>query len=611
MNASKFFLPLTLITAWLASAPAATLFIPVDEILPGMVGTGVTVFEGSTREEFKAHIIGVLRNVSAPRRNLILARLEGGPLAQMGVIQGMSGSPVYIEGKLAGAVSYALGAFAKEPIAGITPIEEMLEAVALPATRPPVQQARLDLPITREGLARVLRAAFARTAPFAERPGDVVGVGLSRAVAAQTGMMLRPIATPVVLGGFSGDILDMMSNVFRDNGFVPIVAGAAGRVPQATEPLSAGDPVAVSLITGDLLMAGTGTVTLVDGERVHAFGHSFYNLGPTQFPMSRAYVHTLLPSLLSSLKITGVGDVVGVFEQDRATAIAGTLGQGPRLIPITLRLESADRSSDQTFNFEIVNDQFFTPVLTYMSILSTLTSYARQFGTATFTVQGTAKLKDHENLAFEDIFTGNSASVEAATYVAAPITFVMGNDFTPVELEEIALTITSTEQPRTATLERVWLDEARPRAGQTVTLKMLTRSYRGEVELQTIPIRIPANATGTLSVLVADGGALAQWEQREVRRPLQPQSVDQMIRVLNDAGKNNRLYVRLLRPDAGAVVNGEMLSSLPPSVLAVFEADRNGGSFIPLRSATIGEWQVATEDAVRGSRLLPLNLETP
>ena len=298
MNASKFFLPLTLITAWLASAPAATLFIPVDEILPGMVGTGVTVFEGSTREEFKAHIIGVLRNVSAPRRNLILARLEGGPLAQMGVIQGMSGSPVYIEGKLAGAVSYALGAFAKEPIAGITPIEEMLEAVALPATRPPVQQARLDLPITREGLARVLRAAFARTAPFAERPGDVVGVGLSRAVAAQTGMMLRPIATPVVLGGFSGDILDMMSNVFRDNGFVPIVAGAAGRVPQATEPLSAGDPVAVSLITGDLLMAGTGTVTLVDGERVHAFGHSFYNLGPTQFPMSRAYVHTLLPSFV-------------------------------------------------------------------------------------------------------------------------------------------------------------------------------------------------------------------------------------------------------------------------------------------------------------------------
>ena len=199
MNARRLFLPLVLITAWLASAPAATLFVSVDEILPGMVGTGVTVFEGSTREEFRVHIIGVLRNVSAPRRNLILARLEGGPLEQTGVIQGMSGSPVYIDGKLVGAVSYALGAFAKEPIAGITPIEEMLEAVALPATRPPVQQARLDLPITRDGLARVLRAAVGRTAPFAERPDHIVGVGLSHAAAAQTGMMLRPIATPVVL----------------------------------------------------------------------------------------------------------------------------------------------------------------------------------------------------------------------------------------------------------------------------------------------------------------------------------------------------------------------------------------------------------------------------
>ena len=206
-------------------------------------------------------------------------------------------------------------------------------------------------------------------------------------------------------------------------------------------------------------MAGTGTVTLVEGERVYAFGHPFYNVGPTQFPMSRAYVHTLLPSLMSSLKIAGVGDVVGVFEQDRATAVAGTLGQGPRLIPITLRLESADRNSGQTFNFEIVNDQLFTPVLTYMSILSTLTSYERQFGTATFTVQGTAELKDHENLAFEDVFTGNSSSVAVATYIAAPITFVLGNDFSSVELEQIALTITSSEQPRTATLERVWLDE--------------------------------------------------------------------------------------------------------------------------------------------------------
>ena len=611
MTVRRILLPLCLIIVWLASAPASTLLFPLDDVRPGMVGTGVTVFEGSTREEFKAHIVGVLRNVAGPRRDLILARLEGGPLERTGVIQGMSGSPVYIDGRLVGAVSYALGPFAKEPIAGITPIAEMLKAVDVPGSRPPVRSARLELPITREGLARALGASLARSAPFAQRPGDVLGIGLPPAAAAQTGMMLRPIATPVVLGGFSHDVVAMLSDVFRESGLAPVMAGATGPAPPATESLQAGDPVGISLISGDLLMAATGTVTLVDGDRVYAFGHPFYNLGPTRFPMNRAFVHTLLPSLLTSLKIASVGEVVGVFEQDRATGVAGTLGEGPRLIPMALRLESADGRLDQTFDFQIVDDQLFTPVLTYVSILSTLTSYERQFGAATLTVQGKAELKDYADLAFEDVFTGDAPSIGAATYIAAPITLVLDNDLTSVELESIDLAITSTEQPRTATLERVWLDEIRPRAGQTVPLKVLTRSYRGDDVLRTIPIQLPANASGTLSVLVADGSALTQWEQREVRRPLQAQSVDQMIRVLNNARKNNRLYVRLLRPDPGAVVNGELLPSLPASVLAVLEADRSGGSFIPLRNATIGEWEVATEYAVRGSRLLTLNVEAP
>jgi hypothetical protein len=251
----------------------------------------------------------------------------------------------------------------------------------------------------------------------------------------------------------------------------------------------------------------------------------------------------------------------------------------------------------------------FTPLLTYVSILNTLRSYEREFGAATFTVKGKTIVKDHGALAFEDVFTGESPSMGAAAAVAGPITFLLGNDLAPVELERVDIAISSTEQPRRTVLERVWVDEVRPRPGTTIPLKILTRSYRGEETVRTLPIDIPANATGTLSLLVSDGAQLAQWEQREMRQTLaSQQNIPQMIRALNNARRNNRLYVRLLNAGAGAVVNGETLSSLPPSVLAVLEADRNGGNFTPLRSAAVGQWEVQTEYAVSGSRLLTISV---
>lgn len=599
---------LLLVFATLASLPASTPQMAVDEIRPGMVGTGVTVFRGATREEFKVEIIGVLKNVVGPRRNLILARLEGGPLASTGVIAGMSGSPVYVDGRLIGAVSYSLGAFSKEPIAGITPVAEMTETAALPNARPPSQRARVEWPVSPENLVRALRDAFLPPDPFAERPSDVQAAGLPGPAAAHFGVNLRPISMPLVMGGFTADASQLLSIVFADRGFVPVAGGASAFAPDVKPPLQPGDAVGISLISGDLSLAGAGTVTLVDGDRVFAFGHPFYNLGPTAFPMTRAHIETVLPSLFTSTKIASIGEVIGTFQQDRATAIAGTLGPGPALIPIKIGLDSG-RGLRKSFRFDVVQDQLFTPLLTFVTILNTLRSYEREFGAATFTVKGTATVKGHGEISFEDIFTGDSPSIGAATYVVGPLTFLLSNDLAPVEIEAVDISIASTEQPRTATLERVWLDEIRPRAGRTVSLKVLTRSYRGDETIRTIPIEIPANASGSLSILVSEGTRLAQMEQRELRQALQPQSIGQMIRVFNKARKNNRLYVKLLSADAGAVVNGEALSSLPPSVLAILEGDRSGGNFVPLRSATVGEWELATDSAVRGSRLLTIDVE--
>jgi hypothetical protein len=355
-------------------------------------------------------------------------------------------------------------------------------------------------------------------------------------------------------------------------------------------------------------MGATGTVTEVVGNRVYAFGHPFFNLGPVQFPMTKAYVHTLLPSLTSSMKIATAGDVIGIVQQDRATTIAGLLGSGPGMIPVKLSLES-ERGFKKSFEFQVVNDQLFTPLFTYASILSTLTSYERETGAATFNVKGTMDVKAHGKVNIEDLFSGDRASLSTAQSVMAPLTFLLGNDFEPIEIQAVDLTIQSTEQPRTATIERVWLDGVRPRAGRTVPLKVLMRTYRGDEVVRTVPIDIPANATGSLSVMVSDGSRLAQWERREVRQPTEPRSVPQLMRTLNTLRKNNRLYVRLLASDAGAVVSGEPLSSLPPSVLGVLETDRSTGDFVPLRSATLGEWNLPTEFAVVGSRTLTMTLD--
>jgi len=604
---------IAVVACWVISLPAATRYMPVDEIRPGMAGIGRTVFEGSKVDEFRAHILGVLRNVAGPRRDIILARLEGGPLASTGVIAGMSGSPVYIDGRMIGAVAYSLGQFSKEPIAGITPIAEMREVAALPAHRPAVRQAKLQLPVTREGLAAALRTAFAWAHPFAERPDDVQvlgpGAGLP-AGAGAVGTMLTPIATPLVMSGFQAPVADTIAGAFRDVGFLPMSGGA----PQAGEPrassatLQPGDPVGVDLIGGDLSLGATGTVTEVDGDQVFAFGHPFYNLGPTEFPMTKAYVYALLPSLLSSSKISTTGEIIGTFQQDRSTAIAGTLGRKPRTIPVNLTLET-ERGLRRQFHYQVVNDQMFTPLLTYVSILNTLSSYERDYGAVTYSVRGEAFVSKHDPVKLEDIFAGDQPSVGAATYIVAPIAFLLGNDFEKVDIDHVDLSIKTNDQPRTAKLERVWLDAVRTRAGDTVPLKMLIRTYRGEEVVRTVPVTIPANASGTLSVLVSDGSYLSQWEQRELRQPLEPRGLSQMIRALNNAHKNNTLYVRLLAADAGGVVSGERLSALPPSVLAIFEGDRNGGSFIPLQNAALGEWEVPTDFAVTGSRQLTINVE--
>jgi hypothetical protein len=546
----------------------------------------------------------VLRNVIAPNRDLILARLEGGPLARTGVIAGMSGSPVYVDGQLIGAVSYALGQFATEPIAGITPIGEMTDATTMAApilgTRPvalawPYQPAELFEVWTRElGLGRP--AAFPIPVPTE---------------AATAGALLRPIAVPLTASGFEPGVLAALSPTFAAAGLLPVTGQAPAPDMGRSERrrLQPGDAVGVSLLSGDFELGATGTVTHVDGDRIYAFGHPLYNLGPTEFPMTSAVVHVVLPSLMTSSKLASFGPVIGTLQQDRATAIAGRLGAGPSLIPMTVTLNS-DRLGARTFSFGVVRDATFTPLLAYLAVANVLTAYERATGPASITVKGTASIRAYGALDFEDVFAGDQPIGLAAAYVAGPLTQLFRNTSEPVDIERIALTVDASEETRTARIERVWLDTTRPRAGGPATLSIALRGPKGDEILKRVPITFPPNATGAVQLLVADG-ARASAEDRRDLRGAEVQRPAQIIRSFNRTRRGNRLYIRLSTSDPGAVVSGEPMGGLPPSALGVFESDRSTGAVSTMRSAVRAEWDVPLDLAVTGSRQLSIPLDLP
>jgi hypothetical protein len=612
MTLRTFFAAALAVGVLAASPVAQTTYLPLDQVRPGMIGVGRTVFSGTKLEDFKVEVLGVMRNVIAPKRNLILARLEGGPLAKTGVIAGMSGSPVYVDGKLMGAVSYSLGQFSTEAIAGITPIDEMVDATMMPSATRGTRPAAISMQPTPRELLDIWSRDLGRSKAFVDDPSHALLLSGASSDLSRMGAMLRPIAVPMIASGFDATVFDSISPAFSAAGFVPMSStqspgGGAGAATLA--PLKPGDAVGVALLTGDFELGATGTVTHVDGDRVYAFGHPLYNLGPTQFPMTRAEVQVVLPSLMASSKLASFGEVVGTVQQDRATAIAGRLGPGPSLIPVTITLNS-DRSPSRTFSFGVVRDFTFTPLLAYLSVANVLTSYERGIGPASFAIRGSASIKSEGDLSFEDIFSGDQSAGGTAAYIAGPLTALLKNSGENVEVEKIALTIDASEQPRMARIERVWLDTTNPKAGRSAVVNVALRSSRGQEIIRQVPIDIPANVTGSLQLTVADAARTTADDRRDTRG-MDMQRVSQMMRTFNRARRNNRLYVRLTSSEPGAVVNGEPMAGLPPSVLAVIEADRNSGTVGSLRTLTRGEWELALDFAVSGSRQLTLSLDQP
>ena len=589
-----------LLLAAAAAAEAVTMTMPLSQVKPGMKGRGKSVFQGRAIEEFEAEILGVLVN-NAPKRSVILARLKGRGLESTGIIQGMSGSPVYVEGKLIGAVAYGFS-FSKEPIAGITPIEEMLAVDRAPAAP---RTAPVAAPALRDGRGQEELSGEFRAALAARPAAETWGAGLA------------PLEMPLVVSGLSAGALERARSFFSSLGFRAVRAGTSGQLPLA--PAAAGpsvregDAVGIQLVGGDLDLSAVGTATYVDGRKVLAFGHPLYNLGAVEYGLTQAEVIAVMPSLESSFKLASPGPVIGRFTQDRTAGALGEVGVLPKSIPLNISLQTGP-GVRQDFKLRLAADRFLTPALVNIAVSSLVTSEERSLGDISLEFDADVFLdKGGLSVHLEDLFTGSydNPPVSLSGLLAAVVHYLMNNEFKDVGVFRIDLNVRAVEEARTATLERVLLDKYEVSPGEPIRLQAYYRTPKQEGLMEEVTVLAPALPAGTeFQLLVGDAASMQQVERAQYRvQELVPRGLEQLVRLLSNLRKNNRIYFRLMAPKPGLFLKGEELPNLPPTLKSMFASPRaSAAGPTEMTRSTLAEYQLPIAYAFKGGAAIPVRI---
>jgi hypothetical protein len=593
------------LTAPVTNGPA---LFPLEDIRPGMKGTAKTVFSGTQPEEFGVEILGVLPGFPGPRQSAIIARLTGANAERTGVFGGMSGSPVFIDGKIVGAIAFSFP-FSKEPIAGITPIKQMIDLFNKGS------ENQNDKPKEPRAVS-FSQLAATDWKPNLPKPA-VSSVSLLAPVAADSplmpllGQQMTPIATPLVFSGISQEALAMFSPQLIASGLLP-VSGAGGTAP--ITPLAAhndktfpyGSSISVQLVRGDYSLAAAGTVTMRDGDRIYAFGHPFLSLGSSDMPMSECSVVTVIPNVNNSFKLAVPGQMVGSISQDRASGIFGLLGQSPKMIPVKINLHTS-RERTETYSYEIANDSFLTPLLLNITVFNTITSSERALGDSTISLKGEIKVKGQDTIQIDRRFSANNSAIMAAGSVAAPVGSLLASGFDDVQLDGITLEISSSDSKYAGTLERIALDRTEVRRGEKIEVQAYVRTESGRQFVQRIPVQIPEDAApGQLLVFVGDGGAL---QEGSPAKSFVPRDLGQLVRAINTVKKSDRLYVKLFRITNGAVIGTNELPSLPPSVVATLNSERTAGGYTPTVLSPVYEMELPpAEFVISGQQLIAIDV---
>ena len=564
--------------------------IPLSEIKTGMRGTAYTVFQGVKPEPMEVEVLGVLKGFNGPKSDIILARLHGEKVEYTGVVAGMSGSPVYFDGKLAGALSYRIGQFSKEPIAGITPIEEMLEINELDKSVP----AQTMFTPSHQNENTATKTSVGDGGPRLDSVGTMA-------------QYLQPIAAPLVFNGFTEETLQRFAPYFKAAGVTPVMGiGSASdaKQPEAIEP---GSSVGAVLVRGDMDISATCTVTYMDAERLLACGHPLMQFGAVDMPMTKSTVLATLPSPFNAFKIANSTESIGSFLQDRHTGIMGRFGTESRMVPVTINVHGGP--APKSFHYEMLNSPRLTPVAMMATVFNALEALNEHGDEISYRMSGKINVKGLPPVMMKNMFAPidpSPTAMQAALAVGDRFGRIYDNSYQAADVEGVELDFDLVHERRFARLETARTDVTEARPGDEVIIEAVLLPYRGERMVRRIPVRIPTSAPkGPLRILVSDADTLDR-SRRATARKL---DLAATVAALNKERSNSTLYVSMLQANPQALVEDKVIPALPLSVINVMDGLRGTQDMVVSAESSVDESATPLDFVVSGSQVLTITVK--
>src|SRR4051794_38362213 len=575
---------------------------PEDQLKPGMKGVTWTVFQGMKPEPVPVEIIGIAHNMWGPRQDIIVGKLTG-KVEHTNVAGGMSGSPVYIDGKLVGAISLRLSVFSPDAICGITPIRLMLEVNDFDKTRPSDSR-------TPGALDRPTSAAAVSSGSPLPTPSNLLD-----------GAMMTPIATPITMSGFTEEAVRAFAPVFNQLGMSVAQGGVGGSLNSDklakdwSTALQPGESVAAVLVSGDMTMSGAGTVTYNDGKRVLAFGHPMFNLGPVDMPLAKEEIVTTLASSYSPTKMGNASEVVGALRQDRHSAIGGELGAKAQMIPVTMHVRSYDDKDhvrkSKDFRFNVFVDQKWTPYLMMATLFNSISNLNDFSEEATYRLRGQLQIAGQERINLNTMQAPAGAQVPTPMLLAGwwgdKFNRLYVNSNKPPQLDSVDVSVDLLPERRIAQIESAWIADNKVTPGTEVPVKVFLKPYRGDRLERTVSVKIPAGlARGEHQILFSDAETLSRF-QNIASSLNRIEDIPQTVALLNDERSNNRVYVSLIRSQPTVYSDEKVLPSLPASVLNVMQSGRaTNHQFVSSPESAHEQTSVPLDVVVTGSYSLKI-----
>lgn len=558
----------------------------LKDIQIGQKGKALTAVDGNKILEFDVEIISILNNVF-PKKSVLLAKLNGEEIQRTGVMQGMSGSPIYINGKLVGAIAYSFP-FSKEPIAGITPIEDMIKS-ADNESREQMSSSTFSLKKLMEyisGLDRYkdsndLMIGFYNFFPMMMFKGD--------------GESFQPI--PFLLCKSKQQFHPAAESWWQQNGFVSIMSSAGAKDNELVD-LKEGDPIAVVFLSGDLEMGGIGTVTHIDKNRVYAFGHPMFNLGNISLPMATAKIQTVVPNIYSSFKVGNIGKTIGTFKQDLSSAVFGFLNEEPPTIPMKLKITAKKNSKD--YNFVLAEHNLLTPIIANMAINEAFASSELNYYEGTYEVNGTIEIEGYQNIIIDNIFAGFLSIDQSTTYVASILGYMLNNEFAKVKVKSIELNANIDQNQRIADIKQIKYDKSDVKKGDKINLEIYIKPYLKETKVYNYQIEISNKLKkGIYYVYVAGAMDLNKIDYNYYNM-ISIDNLKQLIRLINTIKKNNKIYIRVIRPTTSIIVKNKLLNNLPPSHFDIIFSSQVVGEVSPVSMEPVLEDSIVSDYMIKG-----------